>query len=94
MYALVEILGKQYKAEKGDLLMVDKMVAQANSSVEFDSVLMVGGDNVKIGTPYVNGAKVKGEKVSAFKFKRRKGYQRKIGNRQTFTLVHVDEILA
>lgn len=102
MYALVEILGKQYKAQKGDLLMIDKMEAEANSAVEFDNVLMLGGESVKVGTPYVSGAKVKatvkefvkGEKTTAFKFKRRKGYQRKIGNRQTFTLVQVDEILA
>lgn len=102
MYALVEILGKQYKAEKGSLLVIDKMASDVNSKVEFSNVLMVSGDSVKVGTPYVAGAKivatvkdfVKGEKVTAFKFKRRKGYQRKIGHRQNFTLVQVDEVVA
>lgn len=101
MYALVEILGKQYKAEKGSLLKVDKMNQEAGSEVQFDSVLMVSGETVKVGTPYVAGAKVigkvkefvRGEKTVAFKFKRRKGYQRKIGNRETFTLVEVTEVV-
>lgn len=101
MYALVEILGKQYKAEKGSLLKVDKMDKEAGDKVEFESVLMVSGDKVKVGAPYVKGAKVvvtvkdqvKDSKVVVFKFKRRKGYQRKQGHRQNYTFVQVDEII-
>ena len=102
MYALVEIKGKQYKAEKGSLLKVDRLNQEKGSSVEFDSVLLTkNGDAVKIGSPYVEGAKVTGtvqdtlkdKKVTVIKFKRRKGYRRKQGHRQQYTFVLVDDIL-
>ncbi len=101
MYALVEILGKQYKAEKGSLLKVDRMDKEAGAKVEFESVLMFGGDKVVVGTPYVEGAKIvatvkeeiKDKKVTIFKFKRRKGYQRQQGHRQKYTLIQVDKII-
>ncbi len=100
MYALVEIKGKQYKAEKGSLLQVDKIEGEKGDTVEFDSVLMLSGDDVKVGTPYVEGAKVKvtleeqtkGKKVKIFKFKRRKNYSLKKGHRQQYTKVRVEEI--
>lgn len=101
MYALVEILGKQYKAEKGSLLKVDKMDNATGEKVEFESVLMVSGDKTKVGTPYVKGVKIvatvkdhiKDSKVIVLKFKRRKSYERKQGHRQKYTFIQVDEII-
>jgi len=101
MYALVEILGKQYKAEKDSILKIDKVDAENGSLLEFDSVLLLNNDGkVKVGTPYVKGVKVsttvedhqKGKKVTIIKFKRRKGYRRKQGHRQNYTFVKVNEI--
>ncbi len=98
MYAMVEIKGKQYKAEKGSLLKVDRLAEEAGKKVEFDSVLLVGSDDdVKIGTPYVKGAKVSGEvvehgkdkKVIVFKFRRRKDSMSKNGHRQQYSVVKV-----
>ncbi len=104
MYALVEIQGKQYKAEENALLQVDKLDSEAGSTVEFDTVLMVSEEGVapKVGTPYVAGAKVsvevedqvKGKKVRIFKFKRRKGYRRTQGHRQQYSLIRVKSITA
>ena len=101
MYALVEIKGKQYRVEKGTALKVDKIDEAKGESIEFESVLMVHDDDgVKIGTPYLDGVKVKttvedhgrGKKVIVFKYKKRKNYRRKRGHRQSFTTVIVDEI--
>jgi large subunit ribosomal protein L21 len=101
MYALVEILGKQYKAEKDSILKIDKVDAENGSVLEFDSVLLLNNDGkVKVGTPYVKGVKVsttvedqhKDKKVTIIKFKRRKGYRRKQGHRQNYTFVKVNEI--
>ncbi len=101
MYALVEIKGKQYKAEKGSLLEVDKIEGEKGDTLEFDSVMMLSGDDVKVGTPYVDGAKVKvtleehtkGKKVKIFKYKRRKNYSLRQGHRQHYTKVRVEEII-
>lgn len=101
MYAVVEIKGSQYKAEKGSVLTVDRMSSEKGSVVEFDTVLMLRGDkDVKVGEPYVSGAKVKGvvedhiqgEKVIVHKYKRRKRYKRTRGHRQQYSLVRVEEI--
>jgi len=101
MYALVEILGKQYKAEKDSVLKIDNVDAENGSVLEFDSVLLLNNDGkVKVGTPYVKGVKIsttvedhrKDKKVTIIKFKRRKGYRRKQGHRQNFTYVRVNEI--
>ncbi len=103
MYALVEIKGKQYKAQEGDVLKVDKIDMETGATIEFDSVLMVAdGDNTVVGKPYVEGAKVtavledqiKGKKIMVFKFKRRKGYKRKQGHRQKYTQLLIKEIKA
>ncbi len=103
MYVLIEILGKQYRAEEGTLLKVDKIDKEAGEKVEFDSVLMVkDGETTKVGTPYVTGAKVsatvedqvKGKKVVVFKFKRRKGYRRKQGHRQQYSVIKIQNITA
>lgn len=100
MYALVEIKGKQYKAEKGRMLKVDKLEGEKGDVVEFDSVLMVSGDEVKVGSPYVSGVKVKtvledhgkGKKIQIFKYKRRKDYSLRKGHRQQFTSLRVEDI--
>ena len=102
MYALVEIKGKQYKAEKGAVLRVDRIDSEKGESLEFDKVLMLSNDSdVKIGTPYVEGIKVQGsvedqikdKKVLVFKYKRRKNYRRTQGHRQQYTLVKINDIV-
>jgi len=101
MYALVEIKGKQYKAEKGSVLRVDRFEAEAGQSLELDKVMLVSDDKeTKIGTPYVDGAKVtakigdtvKDKKVIVFKKKRRKGYRKTQGHRQQYTMLTVEDI--
>jgi len=101
MYALVEIKGKQYKAEKGALLRVDRIDAEEGSALEFDSVLMVSAEgDTKVGAPYVDGAKVKstveiqgmGKKLKIFRYKRRKNSSRRMGHRQKYTFLRVEEI--
>ena len=103
MYALVEIKGKQYKAEKGALLRVDRIAeAEEGSDIEFDSVMLISGEgDVKVGSPYVDGAKVKGKveiqglgkKLKIFRYKRRKNHSRRMGHRQKYTFFRVEEIL-
>jgi len=101
MYALVEIKGKQYKAEAGGLLKVDLFDKQPGDAVEFDSVVLVsGGEKTHIGQPYVKGVSVRtvveeqgrDPKILVFKYKKRKNYRRTRGHRQSFTLLRVQEI--
>ncbi len=102
MYALFEYKGKQYKAEKDALIQVDKIDAEKGASIEIDSVLLVSNEgNVKVGAPYVSGAKVKvvvedsirDSKVLVFKYKAKKDYHRLIGHRQEYTNVRVQDII-
>lgn len=102
MYAMVEIKGKQYKANEGALLKVDRVEGEQGDVLEFDSVLMVrNDDDVKLGSPYVDGASVKAvveahgrdRKVTVLKFKRRKNYSRKYGHRQPYSTIRVKEIV-
>jgi large subunit ribosomal protein L21 len=101
MYALVEIKGRQYKAEKGSTLKVDKIDSEKGNAVEIDKVLMFSNDkDVKIGAPYLDGIKIhatvedqiKDKKVLVFKYKKRKNYRRTRGHRQQYTLIKVDDI--
>ena len=101
MYALFEYKGKQYKAEKDALIQVDKLDAEDGAKITIDSVLLVSdGDAVKVGTPYVNGAKVEVEvensfrdkKVLVYKYKAKKDYHRLIGHRQEYTNIRVKNI--
>ncbi len=103
MYVIVEIQGQQFKAEAGKKLYVHRIEAERGASVEFANVLLVDNNgDLKIGAPAVEGAKVvcevlshlKGEKVIVFKKKRRKGYKKRNGHRQSFTQVLVKEIIA
>ena len=102
MYALVEYKGKQYKAEKGAVLTVDKLDAEKGAKIDVDSVLQVSnGDKVSVGTPYVKGAKVqivvedsfRDKKVLVLKYKSKKDYHRLIGHRQQYTNVRVEDIV-
>lgn len=103
MYALVEILGKQYKAEEGQTLQVDRIDKEAGETLEFATVLaIVDGENVRFGAPYIEGAKVvatlkeeiKGGKIRVYKFHKRKGYRRTQGHREKYSLINVDAINA
>ena len=102
MYALVEFKGKQYKAEKGALLKVDLIDAEPGTAINIDTVLLVSGDSVKVGSPYVQGAKVsaivesheKDSKIIVFKYKPKKDYRRKQGHRQQYSIIRIDSISA
>ena len=100
MYALMEFKGKQYKAEKGALLQVDKIDADPGTAVDIDSVLLVSGDTVVVGSPYVQGARVqavveehkKADKIIVFKYKPKKDYRRKQGHRQQYSVIKIQDI--
>jgi len=101
MYAIFRALGKQFRAEKGQVLRLPRMQEAPGTTVTFDEVLLTSdGQSVQTGAPTVKGAKViaevlgevKGEKLYVFKFKRRKGYRRKTGHRQKFTDVRVTDL--
>ncbi|MCA0996422.1 MULTISPECIES: 50S ribosomal protein L21 [Roseobacteraceae] len=103
MFAVMKTGGKQYKVQAGDVLRVEKLAADAGETVQFNEVLMLGGDNVTVGAPLVSGAavqatvidQIKGEKVIKFVKRRRKhSSQRTRGHRQQLTLLRVTEILA
>ena len=101
MFAVIETGGKQYRVEEGERLAVEKLDVEVGAEVEFDRVLMVSnGEAIKVGTPLVEGASVKGkvveqgrrDKIRVIKFKRRKHYLRRKGHRQHFTAVQIVEI--
>ena len=101
MYAIFRALGKQFRAEKGQVLRLPRMQEAPGTKVTFDEVLLASdGETVKAGAPLVKGAKVvaevlgegKDDKLYVFKFKRRKGYRRKTGHRQHFTEVRVTDL--
>ena len=101
MYAIVEIAGQQFKVAKDQKVYVHRLQSEERSKVTFDNVLLVGeGENVTVGAPAIEGAKVtakilshlKGDKVIVFKKKRRKGYKKKNGHRQFLTEIQIDGI--
>ena len=100
MFAIIKTGGKQYKVSEGDVIKVEKIEAEAGDKIEFDQVLMVAGDDVKVGSPVVEGAKVSAEvldqkkdkKIVIFKFKAKKNYRNKKGHRQPYTLVKIEKI--
>lgn len=103
MYAVIKTGGKQYRVSEGDRLRVELLDAEAGSEVSFDQVMLVGsGESVKVGTPLVAGAVVKGlvedhgrgDKVIIIKFRRRKHYRKKQGHRQYYTQVKITGISA
>ena len=102
MYAIIKTGVKQYKAEVGQPLYVEKLDVNAGDKVTFDQVILIGGDDTKIGTPYVEGATVTGtvekqgreKKVVTYKYKPKKHSHQKKGHRQPYTKVVVDAINA
>ncbi|NPA55996.1 MAG: 50S ribosomal protein L21 [Epsilonproteobacteria bacterium] len=102
MYAIVKNGGKQYKVQEGDILLFDRLDAEPKSEIELDVLLIDNDTDVKIGTPTVEGAKVKaevinhgrGQKVIIFKKRRRKDSKRKRGFRRDFTRVRITKIEA
>ncbi len=103
MYAVIETGGQQYKIKEGDTLKIEKVPAEIGNTIKFDKVLLVNtGEKCRIGNPYVKDVTVESEvllqdrhrKVIVFKYKRRKGYQKKRGHRQHFTKVRILKINA
>src|SRR5690606_10203783 len=100
MYAVIRAGSRQFKVAEGDTLQVDRIAGNAGDKVKFDQVLMVGGKNIKIGSPMVSGAVVeatiesqgKGEKIRVFKYKRRKNYKVTQGHRQPITTLKIGKI--
>ena len=103
MFAVLKTGGKQYKVQAGDVLRVEKLAADAGEKIQFNEVLMLGGDKTVVGAPLVDGAavqadvidQIKGEKLIKFVKRRRKhSSKRTVGRRQKLTLVRVTDILA
>jgi large subunit ribosomal protein L21 len=101
MYAVIVTGGKQYRVQPGEIIRVEKLAGEKGAKISFDQVLLhADGDTVKIGAPHVAGLKVSGEivdhgrgkKVLVYKYRRRKGYRRKNGHRQSFTAVKITAI--
>lgn len=100
MYAIIATGGKQYRVSEGDVIYIEKIDAQVDSTVSFDVLLMGNVGDVKIGTPVVEGVKVegkvvgqiRGEKIVVYKYKSKKNYRRKQGHRQPYTKVEITKI--
>ena len=101
MYAIIESGGKQRRVTPGALVALERIEGEAGSQVELSKVLLVAdGEQVRVGTPYLQGARVmteivrqgRGPKITVFKFKRRKRYRRTQGHRQAQTTVRITEI--
>jgi large subunit ribosomal protein L21 len=102
MYAVIETGGKQYRVQPGDTVVLEKLSGTTGDAVEFDQVLLLSDDeNVAVGRPLIDGARVtgkiveqgRGPKLIVYKFKRRKNYRKKNGHRQAFTAVKIDEVV-
>lgn len=101
MYAVIETGGKQYRVQEGDVLTIEKLNVGAGEKVEFDKVLVLAKEgDLKVGAPYVEGAKVfgevvengKGQKVIIYKYKSKKDYRKKQGHRQPYTMVKIESL--
>ncbi len=101
MYAVIKTGGKQYKVSEGDEIIIEKLNVEEGATVTFDEVFaIVDGEDVKIGQPKVDGAKVtasvvkngKGPKIRIFKYKHKTNYRRRMGHRQPFTKVKIEKI--
>ncbi|NOZ87467.1 MAG: 50S ribosomal protein L21 [Deltaproteobacteria bacterium] len=100
-YAIVKHGGRQFKVTEGSEVLVNRLNVDAGSTVDLDEVLLFAGDDgVKVGTPFVDGAKVQArvvkherdDKIIVFKMKRRKGYRRKAGHRQDLTRLLITKV--
>lgn len=102
MYAIIATGGKQYKVAEGDIIKVEKLGVDAGETVTFDQVLAVSDKELTVGDPTVSGATVtatvmnegRGKKVIVYKYKRKTGYHKKNGHRQSFTQVKIEKINA
>lgn len=102
MYAIIATGAKQYKVSEGDVIRVEKLGVEAGSTYTFEDVLVVNNGELVVGTPTVAGATVtasvvgdvKGDKVIVYKYKRKTGYHKKNGHRQTYTEVKIESINA
>ena len=100
MYAVIVSGGKQYRVTKGDVIYVEKLDQEPESTVSFDVLMLGADDNVQVGNPTVAGAKVegkilgevKGEKIIIYKYKSKKNYHRKAGHRQQYTKVEITAV--
>ncbi len=100
MYAVIETGGKQYKLENGDVIYIEKLEAEDNTTVEFNVVAVANDDGITVGAPYVEGAKVtaeivksgKGKKITVSTYKPKKGEKRKLGHRQPYTKAVIKSI--
>ena len=100
MYAIIATGGKQYRVSEGDVIYIEKIDAEVDSTVSFDVLLMENEGDVKVGTPVVEGVKVegkvvaqvRGDKIIVFKYKAKKNYRRKQGHRQPYTKVEITKI--
>lgn len=102
MYAIIETGGKQYRVEKNDILDIELIDTAEDGKVEFTNVLFVNsGSSIKVGAPYLAQtavkaelvSEIKGPKVISFKYKKRKGYRRKVGHRQRYSRVKITDII-
>ena len=103
MYAIIKTGGKQYKAEKDLMITIDKLEGEPGEKIEFDEVIFVNaGGEIKLGSPYLKGAKVKceivrqakGPKINGFNYKAKKNQRKRWGHRQPLTIVKVTEVVA
>ena len=94
MYAIVEISGKQYKVQEGDIVFVDRLEElEEGKTTTFDKVLLVSdGNKVTVGTDTVKGAKVKAKKVLVYKYKAKKNQRKTRGHRQPYTKIQIEKI--
>jgi large subunit ribosomal protein L21 len=101
MYAVIKSGGKQHRVEPGEVLRLEKLDAAKGETINFDQVMLCGeGENIRIGTPFVDGVAVtaevvshgRGDKITIIKMRRRKHYRRQAGHRQYFTEVKIKEI--
>lgn len=101
MYAIIECGGKQYRVQEGDLIRVEKLDAEVGSTINIDKVLLVGGDQTVIGTPFIAGTQVtckvlnhdKNKKILVFHYKAKKNIRSRYGHRQPFTSLLVEGIV-
>ena len=102
MYAIIATGGKQYKVSEGDVIKVEKLDTTVGESFTFDQVLIVNDGEMKVGNPTVQGATVeasvvsegRGKKIVVYRYKRKSGYHKKNGHRQSYTEVKIDKINA
>lgn len=103
MYAVITSGSKQFTVKEGETLKIEKLAAEVGSTVDFEQVLMISnGDDIKIGKPFLKGAKVKAtvvehgrhKKLLIVKFRRRKHHKKQMGHRQDYTEIKIEQIVA